>query len=354
MKRKISMDLLRCFALFCVVGVHFFRNSGFYNQPLVGETMYFLTLARTFFMICVPLFLMLTGFLMCKKTLSAKFYIGIIKTLCIYALASFLCYHYNSHLLGIPFDTKEFIYGLFCFGSAKYAWYVEMYIGVFLLIPFLNSAFNSLSRKGQGALVLTMIVMTSLVSVFNYKRELLPNFWVCLYPITDYFLGAYMREFKCKLPKWSLFLLLILCIFVSGTITFKRSYGGILFWGIWQEYYSFEVLCIAVVIFLLFKDAEFKRDNKFTRSVSFILKHLSNWTFGAYLLSQIFDDMFYPMLIEKYPDIFERMYYAPAIVLLVYFCSLALSSVLNLIYWIFEALFIRVKNRLFHKKISDV
>ena len=86
--RDPKLDIIRIFALICVVGVHFFLNSGFYDVPIVGKRMYVASVVRAFFITCVPLFLMLTGYLVNKKQLSKKYYKGIIKVLIIYAICS--------------------------------------------------------------------------------------------------------------------------------------------------------------------------------------------------------------------------------------------------------------------------
>ena len=78
-ERNINLDLIRTVAVISVISVHFFLNSGFYSLPLLGKTMYISTVFRTLFMICVPLFLLLTGYLMNKKELSKKYYGGIKK-----------------------------------------------------------------------------------------------------------------------------------------------------------------------------------------------------------------------------------------------------------------------------------
>ena len=75
--RNLSLDAIRSVAVFSVVGVHFFRNCGIYDFPMVGKGMLLVSILRTAFMVCVPLFLMLTGYLMNRKTLSLKYYKGI-------------------------------------------------------------------------------------------------------------------------------------------------------------------------------------------------------------------------------------------------------------------------------------
>ena len=76
-ERNINIDLIKFIAVFSVISVHFFLNNGFYGKIIVGKEMYIFSFIRTLFMICVPLFIITTGYLMKNKTLSKKYYFGI-------------------------------------------------------------------------------------------------------------------------------------------------------------------------------------------------------------------------------------------------------------------------------------
>ena len=69
-RRSSALDITRIVALFTVISVHFFLNNGFYSEPMFGKRMLVMTVMRSAFMICVPLFIMLTGYLMSRKSLS--------------------------------------------------------------------------------------------------------------------------------------------------------------------------------------------------------------------------------------------------------------------------------------------
>lgn len=90
-QRNINLDIIRCIAVIFVLSVHFYLNLGFYDIPCIGKRMWILCILRTGFITCVPLFLMLTGYLMNKKELSLVYYKGIQKTYCIYVLISIAC-----------------------------------------------------------------------------------------------------------------------------------------------------------------------------------------------------------------------------------------------------------------------
>lgn len=67
-ERNLNADLIRCVAVFSVVSVHFLKNNGFYSTPVIGGDMLLMCIYRSLFMACVPLFLMLTGFLSGKSS----------------------------------------------------------------------------------------------------------------------------------------------------------------------------------------------------------------------------------------------------------------------------------------------
>ena len=90
-KRDTSLDILRIIAVFTVLSVHFFLHNGFYNQTIEGKPMYVAVVMRTLFSVCVPLFMLLTGYLMSKKELSKKYYSGITKTLGVYVISTLEC-----------------------------------------------------------------------------------------------------------------------------------------------------------------------------------------------------------------------------------------------------------------------
>ena len=97
-------------------------------------------------------------------------------------------------------------------GYNQYSWYVNMYIGLYLLLPFLNLLWNNIEDKsGHFILVVILVIMTIAPSVFNiYNLEeagmlvrpyltatynrIIPDWWMGIYPITYYYIGAYIKH----------------------------------------------------------------------------------------------------------------------------------------------------------------
>ena len=343
--RNASMDIIRIVAAFTVLSVHFFLHNGFYSQIVEGVPMYIMVLMRTLFSVCVPLFMILTGYLMSHKTLSRKYYSGISKTLIVFVLATLACMIFKTVHDNEPFSLKSFILGTLDFTGANYSWYIEMYIGLFLLVPFLNLAYNKLKNKRQKqVLVLTLVFLTiipTLFNIFNFDNpawwsdpkssdtfaKLVPSWWMGFYPIAYYFTGCYIREYGIKLKTRSMLVLFLLAILIFGTFNFYRSYGTTFKSGIYVYWYGFEPYILSVLLFVLL--SRIKTDNM-NEKVKFVLWKVSDLALGIYLISYIFDMLVYPVLNEKITTMTDRLPFYFVTVPIVFICSMLASAVLNI------------------------
>lgn len=347
--RNITLDVIRCFALLLVVSLHYFYRNGFTTQALQSKTMLIAATIRGFCITCVPLFLMLSGYLCSHKQLSKHYYKGIIKTYIIYVFSSLAYMLYQLLFHGISFTFSSFILGTLDFSILPYCWYVEMYIGLFLLIPFLNLIYNNLkSKREKQVLLLTFLFMAAIpavVNIYNFNlagwwqtpaasneyQQLLPNNWTQLGAVCYYFLGCYLKEYPLKIKKFTNTILLLFATITLGCFDYYRTTPYYHAAGLWQDNDSLFVVIIAVLIFNLLASINF--DN-IPNLLKHLLYHASNAVFGAYLLSCIFEDIVYEQLnfIVNDPRFTPRLKFLPVMVPIVYICSLALSGVLNLIY----------------------
>ena len=322
-----SLDIIRIFAFISVISVHFFAYSEFYTEPVLGKRMFLMVMLRTFFMCCVPLFMVLTGYLMNNKKISKDYYKGIFRVIIIYLLASICCLLFSMHTSPITF--KDAILKLLDFTGAPYAWYIEMYLGLYLIIPFLNLAYHNLdSKKHKQVLVVTLIILTSLPYIFNNHVKIFPAWWINIYPISYYFIGAYLSEYFPKVKFKTLFLLLIVHILGIGFFIYHRSYGNTFDVSGWGEWGALTNVITTVLVFMILK--KIKTDNWNIKAKK-IIKYIASLCLGAYLVSWIFDTLFYPSLLEKVPSMVQRLKYMGVIVPLIILCSLLLSVIITFI-----------------------
>ena len=203
-QRLFGLDLLRARAIISVVAGHFFMNTKFastiFNTPSMlaqGICQYLFT------SIGVPLFLMLTGYLNCRKKLERGYYPKIGRVLLDYLVISVITYLVLEFHNG--YSLKDLLKGIFSFHTINYAWYIEMYIGLFLLIPFLNILWKELcethNATGPVCLIGTLILLSSLPDFTNrYGFYLLPAYWNKLWILVYYCAGAYIRTFYEEQP----------------------------------------------------------------------------------------------------------------------------------------------------------
>lgn len=342
--RDPKLDIIRIFALICVVGVHFFLNCGFYDVPIVGKRMYVASVVRTFFITCVPLFLMLTGYLVNKKQLSKKYYKGIIKVLIIYAICSVIysifikVYEKKDMNIGIFFQK------LFAYKGSDYAWYIEMYVGLFLIIPFLNLIVNNLkSKKEHQILLITLIVLIGIPSVVNVEDfKIFSDWWAGIYPIFYYFLGAYLSRYTVNLKTKTNIVSLVIATILFGTFNYFKASGEKFSWESWNGYSSVFVMIESFLVFNLLLKIKLKKNNENRNKV---LKILSDACLGAYLISCMYDKVIYDKLEEYIPVIKQRFIYCPIIIILCFTCSIITSIIINIIYNYFYRLIIKFKNK---------
>ena len=198
--REPGIDLLRCFALLCVVGVHSCLYNNFYSIPQKGLVMWAADSFRWMFFCCNILFMMLTGYLKSGKQYSKGYYRSLIGILLSYVLCCAVSFPIRHFWLNDQGSLYDWITLLVTFGN--YGWYVEMYIGLFLLSPFLNIILDKLNTPKQFCwLAGTMVFLTAVPSVIP-TINVFPDYWTGLYPLTMYVLGAGVRKFRPQIPSW--------------------------------------------------------------------------------------------------------------------------------------------------------
>lgn len=340
-RRNSNLDLVRFVAVFSVLSVHFFLNNEFYSTIVAGKRMYVMVLMRTAFMVCVPMFLLLTGYLCSCKALSRKYYRGILRILTTYLVISIACLVFRRFYLLEDLSLFTCLIYILDFRACSYAWYIEMYIGLFLLIPFLNVLYHSLNTKRKKQLlVLTCLILTTLPSVFNIfdwitpgfwqhpytaanLYQIVPDWWTSLYPLTYYFIGAYIREYDVSISRRHNFALLIGCIVLFGSMNYYWYHGSTFNWPTFTSWNGFQNVIDTVLLFILLLHLKISR---WPRPILWLIQRFSVLSLGIYLASYISDQFLYPKLLSAVPDMTMRLNYYLPVVLASFFLSAIISQ----------------------------
>lgn len=159
-----------------------------------------------------------------------------------------------------------------------------------------------------GPTVFNVNELTSLKAIFaayddNKINHLLPGWWYNIYPITYFFMGAYLRtyvNFK-KLRPAKVFLILILIIFASSAYNIWRSHGGSFQIRLWNSWGSLQNTASSICVFILIKTLAPERVNeKIERFLAYILSPLSDrliYSFVNANLGSVKESMPYMLII---------------------------------------------------------
>lgn len=247
----------------------------------------------------VPLFLMLTGYFNCRKEFSAKYYKNIKRVLLPYVVISVLTWI----VLSANHSIKELVGGILGYKIIGYAWYVEMFIGLYLCVPFLNivveKVFNSGNKKLIYGLFVILIFMTSLPPLVNRGEfRIVPNYWQMCFPVLLYFTGAYIRNFQpvIKHKTWAVLAIGLVYLQYPLLNYLKISLvGGSSLPNVFGPYYAFPGYIAMTLLFVCFYKVSVKTD--FVRR---IVTFVSLTSYEMFLFSYLCDRLIYPWVMMRF------------------------------------------------------
>lgn len=289
-KRELGPDIVKTIAVLFVICVHFYLNVGYYSAHLNSPKLFVMTVARWIFLICVPLFIILTGYLKLNKTVSKSHYMSLIPLTVAYIV---ICIH-KMYVANLIFGkVYTFTYALKNLANYQIAWYMGMYMSLMLIVPFLNKMWQGCNgRKEHNILIGSLIFVAMLYPVFLY---VVPSYWQMLYPLAYYFFGTYCRVYKPKANKIILVIVAAVMVAFEACVSYHYAGGEAFNWTILgpvdSGYSTITVAITAACVFLLFYDVDIK--NKVLRG---FFKSISSCSFEIYLFSSTYDTVIFYFL----------------------------------------------------------
>lgn len=316
-ERDRNLDFIRAVAGWLVVSVHFFLNIAYYYEPLLGKRMLLMSVLRMACMTCVPLFLLLTGYLCCEKRLTPRYFLGIVRVLLSYLLASALCLLFRRFWLGEPIGVRAAVSMVLNFTGVATGWYIGMYLWLFLAIPFLNMLWRRIqSEKNRRWLVAVLVALTVLPGLASLRHISQLHELTGLYPLCYYFIGAYFRAYQPKPKWWALLLGLAGSVVLGGVAIFWKDHGAMMQSSDFTEWAGPTVLLSACCLFLLLRQVPC---DGWPGWLNWLVKKGAELSLGIYLVSWCFDSVYYRILWPIEPAVTDRLKWyfvlAPAVYL---------------------------------------
>lgn len=292
-RRAFGPDVVRASAAVLVLAVHFFMNTGFYGQPLVRKGMLLSAAARMACMTCVPLFLLLSGYLCGSRRWSRGYLRGLLPVVSVYLVSAVVCLAFRMLWGGEEISPPGFVRRVLDFSAVPYAWYVEMYLGLYLLMPFVNAAWNGLEEEGRRALTAVLIALTALPALTNLAGQLLPDWWTGLYPLTYYVVGLRLRERPIRARGAALLAGWLGLGALTALLRWVMAHGGCFVWAAVSDWGSVLVLGETVCLFSLLLRCT---GEGWPSPLRWLVRRAAKLSLPIYLMSYLTDQLIYPPL----------------------------------------------------------
>lgn len=325
-----QINVVKAVASISVTAVHF-RNrieTGIPEVQITNKITLFFSANYALFIFAVPLFLLATGFLSIHKTNDFKHFFNIIKVYFLYIFLALISYGMMIFTNSWDFiGWKEMIVNAMSFSLIS-GWYIELYIGLALFIPFLNLLINKLTKKEFQSLILTLLVAVSIPAFINkspdFPNVYLPNYWQSIYPIIYYFIGAYIRLYYEEIKisnRWLFFMystsvLFIVQLLYRNASPYTKSFEG--------YYASIINVVLATSFFLLL----FRK----VHNSHFVFNTISKYTLSTYIMAYPVDKFLYPRFIQLFSSNRTLLLASPIIVIISFITTLISGIILYKIF----------------------
>lgn len=308
-KRFDYIDYIKVFAILSVVFVHFRLNTEKFIEVRNMTSMMhlFYSIILNMFFIGVPLFIMVSGFLMANKSYSKTYFFNVFKIWLFYVIASLMTALIVYGISG-EINVSTMIMGILKFNYIGYGWYVKMYLGLAFFMPLLNKVINISSKDEAGKYILAALLAIGVPDLLNVfltyvlatPTVVLPNFFESLYPLVYYMIGVYLRNhmdvssLSIKVKYTSLLVFMITTgIGIVLTYLFTQPHTHMVTGG-----YASIWIAIQSIALFLFIGAGTQNPKK----SSWLIKIISMHTLGIYLMSNIVDKQVYGYIRPHYLD----------------------------------------------------
>lgn len=276
-----GLSILRIVSMFGIVGLHILNIGGaFPRENLLSVNELPASLFYVFCAASVNTFAMLTGYLYADKlTVKHKNILKLIFTVLVYS--TIITMFFMAFKRDV-FDSLLDIIKSLIPPLANRFWYITCYVLLFVLIPFINKMINSLTANHFKALVILLIIFTSLIPTFLLRDFFsLKKGYSTAWLIVCYLIGAYIKRNKPKvtIPTLSLVYLLCLSAIMVFAIIGKCIFNSFLVYNILVEYTSPFILIISINSILLFSKIQINNV-----ILTNIIDSFSNSAFDVYII----------------------------------------------------------------------
>lgn len=268
--RKSNLDLLKVVATIMILILHYLNGSigGALKETTDATSNYYIIrYVESFCIVAVNCFVLITGYFMInKKMIRINKAINLILISLFYSIIFYL----TSVLLKINiFKFDDLLTSLMVMYNPK--WFIVAYIGLFLLIPYLNKIILGMNNYQYRKFLILLIIILSIIPTMFPKVCYNDNGYGILSFILIYFIGGYLKlYYQPQKSKVYYLAIYILCAILTSIL----AINNVLEYN-WWNYNSIVNIIGSMSLFLFFLKFGFK---------SKIIDYLATFSLSIYII----------------------------------------------------------------------
>ncbi|MBQ8681852.1 MAG: acyltransferase family protein [Bacilli bacterium] len=227
--RQSNFEVMRIISMLFVVMWHLILHGGLYE---VGGTVKFvLEFFVLFGVVHINSFVLVAGYFQYNKEFSLRKFLKIVILTWFYKVLFVLLFYF----LGLADITKvELLKELLPIDFRDY-WYINCYLLLYLLTPWLNKLIRCMSQKEYRKLLIVGFVVFSIIPLVTNQGTVANNGYTIVHFMYMYLIGAYLRKYPIdknvhfinysKNKKQILFLAISLFCLIFNFMTLQFSHS---------------------------------------------------------------------------------------------------------------------------------
>lgn len=224
LQRNNNIEILRILAMFMIISGHAITHTDIYNN--VGEiNFYFVKFFDIVFNVATNVYVVISGYLLCEKTFKIKKVFNLWFQILFYSVIIYLVLLITNQT---DFSLTSIVKVLMPISGNQY-WFARVYIGLYILSPFLNILIKSLNQKQFQCLLVVLTVLFSLWGSFIPFATTLNSeggnsiIWFCVLYMFAAYIKIYGVPLKSNKTLLGLTMLFFAFAFVSSVVLEKLS-----------------------------------------------------------------------------------------------------------------------------------
>lgn len=228
-ERNYGIDLLRIFSMFLVLLLHIIGNGGIMGKIVRGTGQYNVVWILEIVAYCsVNCYALVSGFVGINSKVKYSNIVVLWLRVAFYTVGLALIYKI---LMPEAVNAKGIVKAFLPVITEQY-WYFSAYFILFLLMPFINAAINSISKRQHGIFVILLLFICCIWEVFFESNVLnLGNGYSFIWLAILYIVGAYFGKYNIfdKVPSIFVFIGYVLTVVITGIGIWKNNYDLVSF-----------------------------------------------------------------------------------------------------------------------------